>query len=87
MCDFLNEILYRIPLAHRVRRAEHDDAARRFVELIDELYDRRVNVIVSAATSPDALYRGERMARGFARTASRLHEFQSTDYLSSAHRP
>jgi len=67
--------------------AEHDDAARRFVELIDELYDRRVNVIASAATSPDALYRGERMARGFARTASRLHEFQSTDYLSSAHRP
>ncbi len=66
---------------------EHDDAARRFVELIDELYDRRVNVIVSAATQPDGLYRGQRLARGFARATSRLNEFQSADYLASAHRP
>lgn len=64
-----------------------DDMARRFIELVDELYDRRVNVIVSAEAAPNALYTGKRMARGFDRTISRLHEFQSTEYLASAHRP
>jgi cell division protein ZapE len=67
--------------------AADDDMARRFIELVDELYDRRVNVIVSAESAPNALYTGMRMARGFDRTISRLHEFQSTDYLASAHRP
>ncbi len=67
--------------------AERDDAARRFVELVDEIYDRRVNVVASAADQPEALYSGERLARGFRRTASRLREFQSTGYIASAHRP
>lgn len=67
--------------------ADHEDAARRLVELIDELYDRRVNVIVSAAAPANELYRGKRLAEDFIRTASRLHEFQSENYLASAHRP
>ena len=67
--------------------ADRENAARRFVELIDELYDRRVNVIVSAAAPANELYRGTRLAKDFVRTASRLHEFQSEDYLASAHRP
>jgi len=66
---------------------ESEDAARRLVELIDELYDRRVNVIVSAAAPANELYQGDRLAEDFVRTASRLHEFQSEDYLASAHRP
>ena len=67
--------------------AESEDAARRLVELIDELYDRRVNVIVSAAAPANELYQGDRLAEDFVRTTSRLHEFQSEDYLASAHRP
>lgn len=64
-----------------------DDAARRFVELVDELYDRRVNVLVSAAAPAESLYRGRRMAHAFQRTVSRLREFASPDYLAAEHRP
>ncbi|KAA3623552.1 MAG: AFG1 family ATPase [Proteobacteria bacterium] len=64
-----------------------DDPARRFVELIDELYDRRVNVLVSAAALPDSLYQGDRLAHGFQRTASRLREFASPEYMALEHRP
>jgi cell division protein ZapE len=64
-----------------------DDPARRFIELIDELYDRRVNVLVSAAALPEALYRGKRLAHGFNRTASRLREFADPRYMAAEHRP
>lgn len=66
--------------------ARRDDAARRFVALVDEFYDRRVNLIVSAASPADELYRGRRLAFEFQRTVSRLSEMQSTAYLHSAHR-
>lgn len=59
----------------------NDDAARRFMSLIDELYDRRVRLVVSAAAEPDQLYRGERLRGGFGRTASRLVEMRSASYL------
>ncbi|CAN5668748.1 cell division protein ZapE [soil metagenome] len=64
----------------------HDDAARRFVTLVDELYDRQVNLVCTAAAEPHALYAGERLAAAFARTASRLVEMRSADYLALAHR-
>jgi len=64
-----------------------DNAARRFVALIDEFYDRRVNVIAAAAVDIDALYTGRRLAFEFERTRSRLVEMQTPDYLASAHRP
>ncbi len=65
--------------------ATRDDAARRFVSLVDEFYDRGVNLIVSAAAAPQALYRGERLRLEFERTTSRLIEMQSRDYLAREH--
>ncbi len=64
-----------------------DDEARRFIALVDELYDHNVNLVLSAAAAPGQLYRGERLSGLFARTASRLAEMQSTEYLGRAHRP
>ena len=65
-----------------------DDAARRFIALVDEFYDRAVKLVVSAAAdSPEALYRGERLAFEYQRTASRLHEMQGRKYLAKPHRP
>ncbi|MGH8286150.1 MAG: cell division protein ZapE [Steroidobacteraceae bacterium] len=66
--------------------ATRDDAARRFIALVDELYDRNVNLVVSAAAEPAALYRGQRLRAAFERTASRLTEMQSEEYLAREHR-
>jgi cell division protein ZapE len=63
-----------------------DNAARRFISVIDEFYDRGVNVVLSAAASPAELYRGEKLKFEFQRTASRLVEMQSEEYLAGAHR-
>jgi cell division protein ZapE len=65
----------------------HEDEARRFIALVDEMYDRNVNLIVSAAAPPVDLYRGERLTFQFERTASRLIEMQSEEYLAREHRP
>jgi cell division protein ZapE len=65
----------------------HENEARRFIALVDELYDRNVNLIISAAAPPADLYRGERLSFQFERTISRLIEMQSEDYLAREHRP
>lgn len=67
--------------------AADDDAARRFIHLVDEFYDRGVKLVVSAAAPPESLYRGERLAHDFLRTASRLTEMRSHAYLARAHQP
>lgn len=74
-------LISNVPLFNR-----RDDAARRFIQLVDEFYDRNVKLIVSAAAAPAELYRDGRLGPEFNRAASRLGEMQSRRYLSQAHR-
>ena len=62
-----------------------ENAARRFIALVDEFYDRRVNLIVSAAEPINRTYTGARLQREFERTRSRLLEMQSVEYLAAGH--
>lgn len=81
--EFATVIVSNVP----VLNALQDDEARRFITLVDELYDHNVNLILSAVAAPPNLYRGERLAREFQRTASRLVEMQSERYLAQEHQP
>lgn len=64
-----------------------DDQSRRFINLVDEFYDRNVKLVLSAAAPLDQLYPGGRLSFEFGRTRSRLLEMQSHDYLAREHRP
>ena len=81
--------LYQTVLVSNVPRfdATLENQARRFIALVDEFYDRRVKLILSAAAPATEIYRGERLKHDFLRTQSRLQEMQSHDYLAEAHRP
>ena len=76
-------IIDRIPALAESERNE----AKRFIILIDALYDMRVKLIASAAGEPKTLYAGADGAEAFefARTASRLYEMRSADYLALPH--
>ena len=63
------------------------DSARRFISLVDEFYDRNVKLLVTAAAPINGLYAGRRLSFEFDRTASRLVEMQSVDYLAKPHLP
>jgi cell division protein ZapE len=65
--------------------ARRENAARRFIALVDEFYDRRVKLILSAAAPIASLYRGSLLRFEFERTLSRLSEMQTGKYLHSAH--
>jgi cell division protein ZapE len=65
---------------------QQDNAARRFIALIDEFYDQGVKLVLSAAAAPGQLYRGELLQFEFRRTASRLAEMQTELYLARPRR-
>jgi len=76
-------VIEHIPVMEQDRRNE----AKRFIMLIDELYDKGVKLVASAADEPETLYRGTDGAEAFewARTVSRLREMRSSDYLTRPH--
>jgi cell division protein ZapE len=81
--DFHTVLISNVPRFN----AGNEDPARRFVHLIDEFYDRHVNLLLSAQADALSLYQGEKLEREFERTSSRLIEMQSQAYLALEHRP
>ncbi len=67
--------------------AHDEDAARRFITLVDEFYDRGVKLILAADAPLEKLYAGKRLNFEFQRTRSRLQEMQSEEYLAKPHLP
>ena len=77
-----------VMLSDMPQLTENDaSVARRFITLVDEFYDRNVKLLISAATTIDELYTGQRLAFEYQRTASRLTEMQSHEYLARPHLP
>ncbi len=81
--------LYQTVLVSNVPRFDTllENQARRFIALVDEFYDRRVKLILSAAAPVIELYAGDKLRHDFERTKSRLQEMQSRNYLASPHQP
>lgn len=64
---------------------QNDDAARRFIALVDEFYERNVTLIISAASPITELYTDGTLNFEFRRCISRLQEMQSHEYLTREH--
>lgn len=79
--EFLAVVVSNIPELNQ----SNNDAARRFINLVDEFYDRNVKLAISAAQPLELLYQGENLAFEFERTRSRLLEMQSYEYLGRPH--
>jgi cell division protein ZapE len=81
--EYHTVVLDRVP----VMTFDNRDAAKRFIILVDTLYDMNVKLIASADTEPEALYQGDEgfEAQEFKRTASRLIEMRSEGYLARPH--
>jgi cell division protein ZapE len=60
--------------------ARHRNPAKRFILLIDTLYDAKTRIVASAAGPPEALYSAGHHVKEFARTVSRLQEMQSASW-------
>ena len=64
---------------------DQDNQARRFIALIDECYERNVNLLLSSQVSILEIYRGSKLSKVFKRTYSRIKEMTSKEYLSRPH--
>lgn len=79
-CEFHSVLIGNVPAFK-----QKDDQARRFINLVDEFYDRNVNLILGAEVPLDSLYVEGQLGFEFQRTQSRLLEMQSKEYLGRAH--
>lgn len=82
-CEYHSVILSNVPGLGRA----NDDQARRFVNLVDEFYDRQVKLVISAERPLAEIYSTGKLDFEFQRTVSRLLEMQSREYLARPHRP
>jgi len=82
-CEYHTVLISNVPAMGRL----NDDMARRFINLVDEFYDRQVKLILSAALPLVDLYSEGRLTFEFQRTVSRLLEMQSHEYLARPHKP
>ena len=82
-------MLYQTVLVSNLPRftEQSENAARRFISLVDEFYDYSVKLIISAESPILDIYQGERLKFEFQRTESRLQEMQSNEYLGREHKP
>ena len=80
--EFHAVLIANVPIFDR-----RDDCARRFINLVDEFYDRNVKLVLSAAAELPELYCHGQLSFEFERTRSRLLEMQSHEYLAREHRP
>jgi len=82
----LSRVYHTVLLADvKIMQRDNDDAARRFIALVDEFYERHVKLIISAEAELASLYAGGQLAFEFQRCQSRLIEMQSHEYLAKAH--
>ncbi|WP_038910037.1 cell division protein ZapE [Dickeya dadantii] len=81
--------LYHTVLLHHVpvMEVKDENAARRFLALVDEFYERRVKLIMSAQATMFEIYQGEHLKFEYQRCLSRLQEMQSEEYLRQPHLP
>lgn len=80
---FHSVLLFNVP----VMIYKTEDQARRFLALVDEFYERRVKLVVSAETTLFEIYQGTRLKFEYQRCLSRLQEMQSEEYLKLPHLP
>ena len=80
--QFRDVLISNVPIMN----SKNDDMARRFINLIDEFYDRGVKVIMSAAVPIPDIYEHGRLEFEFQRTTSRMLEMQSREYLMREHK-
>ncbi|NCH60379.1 cell division protein ZapE [Cronobacter dublinensis] len=81
--QFHTVLLFDVP----VMTTSTENAARRFIALVDEFYERQVKLVVSADAPLESIYQGEQLVFEFRRCLSRLQEMQSEEYLKRPHLP
>jgi cell division protein ZapE len=81
--EYHTVLMSNVPVMNR----DSENAARRFIALVDEFYDRNVKLILSAESTLETIYQGQRLGFEFERTRSRLREMQTREYLALPHQP